>query len=663
MRVISKLTASLGLAVLGGIGGQVLAQTVVTLTPTADTYTEQGQPTVNFGAATTVLIRRDPAGTLTRGGYFQFDLSGLPTGTISSAVLRLWGSQDQGGAGITLKSHGGTASTQWDELALTYNNALTLSGVDFSSPSLATITVSPPPAAWYSWDVTSYIMSRRSAGHATVGVGYTTTDTYRSTFNSRQAATNRPQLVVTIGGSPPPPPPPPPVEPPPPDWPMFGHDYLNTRTSGNTGISTANVGSLAVRWRNTGGGITATPTIVGGVAYVSDLNGFVRAIRLSDNVTLWSVRPNTNLPMMSPSTFVTADTVYAAGNRGFVYALNRSNGAVRWSRQIEATPNSRVSSSPIVVGNILIVGSGSYQVFVPATPMFRGKVSFLNATTGALLGYTTNVCPAGTCGGGISVWSTAAVDTATRTGYIGTGQAYASPAGPYSDSLVAFNIDTGAIRWHYQFTPNDVYTISTGTLDRDVGAAPNLFTATIGGVSRQLVGVGDKGGRYAAFDRATGQRLWITTIGGGSPIGGMMHSAAYNSGGIFVVNNTGAIVGGSRNDPVPTSSVARRLNAATGAIVWSTNISAGGFGGVSIANGLMYFTTWNGVLWVLNASTGAVVRTVQVSPAPGAYIGPPTDGFPNGSASGPVVYNGRVYVGYGWTWVMNISGGLAAIGP
>ncbi len=635
-----------------GLGVQATAQTVVTLTPSADTYTEQGQPTVNFGTATTVLIRRDPAGTLTRGGYFQFDLSGLPAGTISSATLRLFGSQDQGGAGITLKSHGGTAEVPWSETALTYNNSLTLTGVDFNSASLATVNVSPPPAAWYSWDVTSYIAGRRSLGHATIGVGYTTTDTYRSTFNSRQAATNRPQLVVTITASLPPQ-----------SWPMFGHDYSNTRTSIDTGINAANVGSLAVRWRSAGGGITATPTIADGIAYVSTFHGFVKAVRISDGSTLWQVQPSTSVTMLSPSPFVDTSTnrIYVAGNGGMVFALNRSTGATIWSRQIESTPNSRVSSSPIVVGNILIIGSGSYQVFVPATPMFRGKVVFLNASTGAPLNYITNMCPSTVCGGGISVWSTAAVDTATRTGYIGTGQAYAAPAGPYSDSLVAFNIDTGAIRWNYQFTANDVYTISTGFIDFDVGASPNLFTATIGGVSRQMVGVGDKGGRYAAFDRSTGQRMWITTIGTGTSIGGMMHSAAYNNGRIYVVNNQG-LRGTGRNDPVPVPGVARALDAATGAVVWSTNLTQGGFGGVSIANGFMYFTTWDGRLHVLNANTGAIVKIVQVSPQLGSYVAA-VDGFPNGSASGPVVYSGRVYVGYGWTWIQNIDGGLTAIGP
>ncbi len=407
--------------------------------------------------------------------------------------------------------------------------------------------------------------------------------------------------------------------------------------------------------------------MVDGVVYYGGFGGNMKAVNAATGTPIWDMPVQVDadttgtLPLMlTPSPFVSGDTIYTGGNDGWVYAVNRADGTVKWKTRIETTPWSRVSSSPVVVGNIVIVGSGSYQVFVPGTPMFRGRVVFLNATTGAILNYSVDVCPTGTCGGGISVWSSAAVDVATRTAYIGTGQAYAAPAGPYSDALVAFDIDTGAIRWTYQFTANDVYTINTGTVDHDVGAAPNLFTANVSGTTRQLVGVGDKGGRYAAFDRATGERIWITTIGSGSPIGGMMHSAAYNNGRIYVVNNT-AIVGGTRNDPVPSSSVVRALDAATGAIQWSTSLTSGGFGGVSIANGLMYFTTWDGLLRVINTADGTLLNSVQLGTAPGQYIAAPTDGFPNGSASGPVVSNGRIYVGYGWTWVANITGGLAIL--
>ena len=439
------------------------------------------------------------------------------------------------------------------------------------------------------------------------------------------------------------------------NWPMFGKNYDNSRATSDTQISTSNVSTLNVVRRTTDGGITGTPTVVDGVAYYSDFSGYVKAVRVSDGVVLWRVRPQTT--MLSPSPFVTSDTVYVAGNNSYVYALDRANGAVRWTTRIETSPNSRISSSPIVVGNTLIIGTGSYQVFIPATPMFRGRVAFLNATTGAILPYSTNMCPSASCGGGISVWSTAAIDVSTRTGYIGTGQAYRDPAGPYSDSLVAFNIDTGAIRWAQQFRSNDVYQLG-GVLryDYDVGAAPNLFVAN----GRRMVGVGGKDGTYRAFDRDTGAAIWNTPVGRASAIGGVMQSTAYGDGRIYVTSNTSTI-GGGRNDPVPATAEAAALDAATGTPIWIRQLDAGGFGGIAYANGLMYASAWDGRLRVFNAANGNIVREVQASPARGAYVPAPTDGFPNGSASGPVVYGNRVLMGYGWTWVLNINGGLTTM--
>ncbi len=476
------------------------------------------------------------------------------------------------------------------------------------------------------------------------------------------------------------------------NWSMFGHDLSNTRSSSTeTAISPSNVSTLHVLWRNgttalaagpnggndgAVGGVPGTPSIVDGVAYVSDFNGWVRAINAADGVEKWKrqVTPTgSTLRQTTPSIFVdkATNTVYTGGNIGMVYALNMTDGTLRWSRQIETTPNSRVSSSPIVVpnaagtGSIVIVGAGSYQVWLAATPMFRGSVKYLDAATGALLNYTTNMCPSGTCGGGITVWSTAAVDLATRTGFIGTGQAYAAPAGPYSDALVAFDIDTGAIKWSGQFHANDVWSQGqniTGK-DQDVGAAPNLFSANIPNVGvRDVVGVGSKGGLYKVYDRNTGQLYWTHTLGPGSPLGGMMYAAAYSNGVIYAVSND-LNQGSGANGATPRPARARAVNANDGSLIWSTPLTEGGYGGVTVANGLMYFTTWNGILHVLNTATGAEVKTVTIGTAVGVYQQSGSlDGFVNGSASGPVVYGGRVFVGYGMTWVLNIPGGLASLG-
>ena len=245
------------------------------------------------------------------------------------------------------------------------------------------------------------------------------------------------------------------------NWSMFGYDYSNTRASKDQTIDAQNIPMLRVAQRVTGAGVSSTPAVVDGIVYYSDFAGWLKAVDAVTGIEVWSTRLQTT--MLTPSPFVSGDSVYIAGDNSNVYAVNRTTGAVRWAVAIETTPFNRIWSSPMVVGDTLLIGAGTYQVFFAATPMFRGSVVALNARTGAEK-WRFSVCPSFQCGGGVSVWSSVAVDPALKLAYIGTGQAYAAPAGPYSDAIAALNYETGALVWHQQITPNDIYTISGGSL-------------------------------------------------------------------------------------------------------------------------------------------------------------------------------------------------------
>jgi polyvinyl alcohol dehydrogenase (cytochrome) len=643
---MTKLIALSCLAMVLSLDASALAQATTTVTATADAYTRSGSyANTNFGAETTLLVRRaTPSEGFDRNAYLRFALPQL-TGNITSARLRLYGRHDQGGSGVAIRVLPITGSSDFSETQLTYNNAATQAPANFAAPTSGTpvTNVAAAAPAWYEWDVTQYVVGQLESGRVRLAVHAPSTNLYRATFNAREAASNRPTLVITTDA------PPPPASPS--NWPMFGHDHNNSRSSNDTTISAANVARLGVVRRVTGSGVTSTPAVVDGVVYYADFGGNLKGVNASTGASVWTRRLQST--MLSPSPFVSSDSVYVAGDNSTVYSVNRSNGSVRWSRRIETTQYSRISSSPVVVDNTLIIGTGSYQVWYTASPAFRGRIVGLDATTGTIK-WSIPVCTGGCTG--VSVWSTAAADPTSKLAFIGTGQAYTAPAGPLSDSLVAFNYETGSIAWSYQFTANDVYTSNSGGLDHDVGAAPNLFEVN----GRKLVGVGDKSGRYLTFDRTTGALLWNTRVTNGSNIGGIMHSPAYANGVLYVVSNTAKT--GTRGTQYPTGGSAFALDAATGAILWSKTLPGGGFGGVCVANGLMYFMTWDGVLRVLNATDGTLLRSVAAGTTTGSYVPAPTDGFPNGSASGPVVRDGAVYVGYGWTWGGTIAGGLAVFG-
>ena len=88
----------------------------------------------------------------------------------------------------------------------------------------------------------------------------------------------------------------------------------------------------------------------------------------------------------------------------------------------------------------------------------------------------------------------------------------------YVDSVLALDLTTGAIKWARSFPEGgaDVFTaqVSTGQ-DSDFGAGANLFTATINGAPKDLVGAGQKSGMYWALDADTGATVWSIQVGSG----------------------------------------------------------------------------------------------------------------------------------------------------
>jgi len=103
--------------------------------------------------------------------------------------------------------------------------------------------------------------------------------------------------------------------------------------------------------------------------------------------------------------------------------------------------------------------------------------------------------------------------------YVGTGEATSAPAAPTTDSVLAIDLKTGAIRWRFQATPDDIFL--TGCmgkhdglncphegrgLDHDFGASIVLAKRPDG---HDVVLAGQKSGTLYALDPdAQGKVLW-----------------------------------------------------------------------------------------------------------------------------------------------------------
>ena len=188
--------------------------------------------------------------------------------------------------------------------------------------------------------------------------------------------------------------------------------------------------------------------------------------------------------------------------------------------------------------------------------------------------------------------------------FVGTGNTYEEPAAPMSDSLLAIDYTTGQLEWFRQFTAGDVYTIF-GTPpqgpDADIGAAPNLFTID----GQDVVGVGDKAGVYAVLDRDTGATVWARQLTPGAHLGGVMMTSAYGGEVIYVGSNV--MVEGFDYDAPINDSVTFALDATDGSILWQTDMEHPSFGALTLANGVLYQPTVNGILYALDASDGSIL--------------------------------------------------------
>lgn len=431
------------------------------------------------------------------------------------------------------------------------------------------------------------------------------------------------------------------------EWPVFNHDDRNTRANAaERRISPKNVGRLVARWRIDGlSAVTGTPTVVGGVVYFGDWTGIVHAVRTSDGTEVWNRKLGS---AVRPSPLVAGDRVYAPESNGLLHALDRKTGAIVWTTPLDRQPLLSIDSSPVMAGTTIVLGVASFEQGIRKTDYtFRGSIVGIDARTGheRWRVYTTE--NDATAGAGVSVWSSAAVDRRRKLVFIGTGQTYEQPASPRGDSVIAIDYRTGKVAWVHQFTPNDVFTVAGGGPgpDADVGASPNLFS--IGG--RDVVGVGQKNGVYHVLDRRTGHMVWETQLTTGSPLGGVMVTAAVHRGVVYVNSNKWRVFGifSGVSSPLDTSSTFA-LDARTGRILWETPMAAPMFGAMSWANGVVYQGTIDGTVHALAAADGRELWTDR----PGG-----------GVAGGFSISDGSLYAGRGF-WFMappaTPNGGLVA---
>jgi len=443
-------------------------------------------------------------------------------------------------------------------------------------------------------------------------------------------------------------------------WPQFGHDAQSTRASEDTTLSPENVTNLEKKWSIDLRGCTSTPAVVDGVVYVGDWFGNVRALNADTGKEVWAEKVSDG--SIDDSPLVANDRVYIADGVGNLFALHQDTGKVDWEVDLDDSKAAHIYSSPTLVEGMILIGVASLEVVLGEPFTFYGNVVALDADTGDEVWRTYLTGPEHEAGAGVSIWSSFSVDAELGYAYIGTGQGYEEPASKYSDALVAVDYrNEGKIVWGRQYTADDVFTIrNPAGPDFDIGATPTVYDID----GQNLVAVGDKGGVFAAFNRADGTDAWSEPVrlSEGSAQGGVMVSSAFANGVLFVSSNEFRPEGGGALDEPLEGDVHidYAINAATGEVIWKKESSFPSVGGMAWTNGIVFNSSTDGTLYARDASSGEILWSDMPAgedrEVPGRFI-----------ASGASIAEGKVFTCHGFSFFKTassgiIDGGLVAYG-
>ena len=453
------------------------------------------------------------------------------------------------------------------------------------------------------------------------------------------------------------------------NWLTYSGNFAGHRYSPLQQINDQNASKLTPAWvyqSNSLQKFETTPLVVDGVMYISEAPSHVTALDTRTGRVLWRYRRT--LPddvrvccgQVNRGVAILGDLVYVGTVDAHLVALDAKTGAVRWDVTVADNKTGHsITVAPLAVKDKIIIGiaGGEYGI--------RGFLDAYEAKTGKLAWRFWTVPAAGDpeaktwAGesykrGSAATWVTGAYDPDTNLLYWGTGNPGPDWNGEvragdnlYSDCLIALDLDTGKLKWHFQFTPHDVH-------DWDATEVPVLIDAEFNGKPRKLLLFPNRNAFYYVLDRTTGQfllgkpyakqtwakglddsgrpvrlpgtfptvegtRVWPSVAGANnwyspsySPTTKYLYVATRESGSIYYFGNAEFKAGeqfnggGFRSIPGETEwGAIRAFRPTTGEVAWEYKLFTPPYSGVlSTAGNLVFGATAEGQMFALNATDG-----------------------------------------------------------
>jgi polyvinyl alcohol dehydrogenase (cytochrome) len=475
-----------------------------------------------------------------------------------------------------------------------------------------------------------------------------------------------------------------------PAWRGWSPSNSNTRfqTSAAAGLTDTDVPKLSLKWAFGFPDATSAwsqPTVAGGRVFIGSQNGTVYALDAGSGCVIWTFTAQTGVrtaPVFGERAGGAGYAVYFGDTGANVYAVDASTGTLLWTRRVDEHPFARVTGSPTLDRAHLYVPVSSIEETAASQPgypccTFRGSVAALDTATGSIVWklYTiTEAKPAGKnaagtplhAPAGIGVWASPTVDPRRHLVYIVTGNTYAGTAAePFTDSLLAVDPDSGAIKWSKAFTANDVFGCRAGSPnclekagpDFDFGTPAMLVTTRAG---KDLILLGQKSGIvYAVDPDREGQILWQYRAGEGSIWGGVQWGMSVDDERVYIPVS---------DIRTPKPGGLHAVNLATGERVWYTpphdllctasgTCNAALISAPTLIPGVLFAGSNDGGMRAYSAKDGSVVwefdtnrefETLNKVRAKGGSIQGP----------GPTIAGGMMYINAGYGDHMGHAGNV-----
>jgi alcohol dehydrogenase (cytochrome c) len=306
------------------------------------------------------------------------------------------------------------------------------------------------------------------------------------------------------------------------NWLSYNGDFTGRRFSSLSQINLTNVAQLRAQWvfhASNSNRLEVTPVVVNGVMFVTSAND-TYALDARTGLAIWHHAWPVSEGLiddasghLSRGVALWHSRVYRQTDNAHLLCLDARSGHLLWDvAYANWNRNYGATAAPLVINDKVIVGTSGGDDGV------RGFVAAYDAITGKMLWRFWTIPAPGEFGseswpgnaylhGGGTTWMPGTYDPETSTLYWTTSNPSPDFDGSvrpgdnlYTDCVLALDVDTGKLKWHFQFTPHDLF-------DYDATETPILIDAVYHGEPRKLLVQSNRNGFVYVFDRTNGKFL------------------------------------------------------------------------------------------------------------------------------------------------------------